>query len=57
MRLAEKNTIDMALTYSLAVDMRPISMIEGDGFKTFVKFVNPGYTIPSRQYIADNLLA
>ncbi|XP_053324528.1 E3 SUMO-protein ligase ZBED1-like [Spea bombifrons] len=32
----------------LVADMRPLSMVEDQGFKSMVSVLNPGYTLPSR---------
>ncbi|XP_053319673.1 E3 SUMO-protein ligase ZBED1-like [Spea bombifrons] len=32
----------------LVTDMRPLSMVEDQGFKIMVSVLNPGYTLPSR---------
>ncbi|CAJ1057872.1 PREDICTED: zinc finger BED domain-containing protein 1-like, partial [Xyrichtys novacula] len=32
----------------LVTDMRPISMVEGEGFKALIKTLHPGYVLPSR---------
>uniref|UniRef100_A0A3Q1FT65 BED-type domain-containing protein n=1 Tax=Acanthochromis polyacanthus TaxID=80966 RepID=A0A3Q1FT65_9TELE len=36
-------------------DMRPLSMVEGEGFQEMLKSLNPGYTIPSRTHFASLL--
>ena len=32
-------------------DMRPISTIDGEGFQTLFKLVEPNYTVPSRTHV------
>ena len=31
-------------------DMRPLSMVEDEGFKQMIKTFHPGYTLPSRTH-------
>lgn len=33
-------------------DMRPLSMVDGEGFREMVSAFNPGYTLPSRTYFS-----
>lgn len=35
-----------------ARDLRPMSIVEGDGFKTFCHELNPSYNVPSKQTIS-----
>ena len=39
----------------VAMDMRPINIIEGEGFKRLVTLLEPGYTIPKRSTISEAL--
>ena len=39
----------------IALDIRPISIIEGPGFTSLMQFLEPGYTIPSRKYLSKIL--
>ncbi|XP_061770688.1 zinc finger BED domain-containing protein 4-like [Nerophis ophidion] len=34
----------------LVTDMRPLSMVEDDGFRKMIYVLNPGYTLPSRTH-------
>ncbi|CAL9707850.1 unnamed protein product [Knipowitschia caucasica] len=34
----------------LVTGMRPLSMVEDDGFATMIRALNPGYTLPSRTH-------
>jgi hypothetical protein len=34
----------------LVTDMRPLSMVEDDGFRAMIHNLNPGYTLPSRTH-------
>ena len=35
----------------VAMDLRPLSVVEGQGFKRLLNFVEPNYTVPSRTHI------
>ena len=48
------NDIDRSLARFVMDDIRPISIVEGHGFKNFVNALDPRYTIPSRRYLLDN---
>ena len=37
----------------IAMDMRPIRMVECKGFKELLSFLEPGYTLPSRKHVRD----
>ena len=37
----------------VACDIRPAAIVEGDGFKALMKFVEPGYKVPSATLIAQ----
>ena len=34
----------------IAFDLRPIAIVEGDGFKRMMATLEPGYTCPSRKH-------
>jgi len=36
-------------------DLRPLSTVEGDGFKSLISFSEPGYNIPGRTFFASKL--
>ena len=36
-----------------ALDLRPISIVNGKGFKNFMKFVEPGYRVPSHTHVTS----
>jgi len=50
-----KGAITAGLVSMIAMDMRPINLIEGKGFKRFMKIVEPGYTVPKREYVSSEL--
>ncbi|KAK1904419.1 Zinc finger BED domain containing protein 1, partial [Dissostichus eleginoides] len=35
----------------VALDMRPVNIVEGEGFKQMMKFIEPGYTVPKRDTV------
>ena len=39
----------------IAKDMLPISFVEGEGFREFMAFVEPEYTVPSRKTVTSRL--
>jgi len=39
-----------AILSMLVTDMRPLSMVEDEGFKKMVSILNPGYILPSRTH-------
>jgi len=41
----------------IAQDMRPIAVVEGQGFKNLLKLLEPGYTVPARHTIMHALTA
>ncbi len=36
----------------VARDLRPISVVDGDGFKSLMKYVEPGYRVPSHTHMS-----
>uniref|UniRef100_A0A1X7U908 BED-type domain-containing protein n=1 Tax=Amphimedon queenslandica TaxID=400682 RepID=A0A1X7U908_AMPQE len=40
----------------VARDLRPISIVEGKGFKQLLNFIEPGYSVRSRTYVAKECL-
>ena len=45
----EQHTRKLALM--CARDLRPLGIVEGEGFKEFVKSIAPTYTVPSRKTV------
>ena len=43
--------ITRRITAFIAIDMRPISLIEGDGFNILMEYLAPKYTLRSRSSI------
>ena len=48
---AQVNKIAMLLAEFVARDLRPISTVDGKGFQQLLRFVEPGYNMPSRPYL------
>ena len=44
--------ITHSLCEFLAKDMRPLAIVEGEGFKRFMSVVQPAYEVPSRKHVA-----
>lgn len=47
-----KKDIDQSLLSLFTKDYQPFKIVENKGFKSFVKMLNPSYTLPSRQSIS-----
>ena len=47
--------ITNALASFLAKDLRPISLVEGEGFRSFMSVVEPSYQVPCRKTITHAL--
>ena len=47
--------LNRKLALMCALDMRPISIVEGVGFKNFVSALNPNYKIPCRKTVMKHL--
>ncbi|KAI7801081.1 putative zinc finger BED domain-containing protein 1-like, partial [Triplophysa rosa] len=45
---AKQEEITQKLTEFICKDMRPISIVDGEGFQNFVRALNPRYNFPSR---------
>ena len=45
-----------AVGVCIAADMRPISMVEGAGFKHLMRVAEPRYKLPSRSHITTRVL-
>ena len=46
---AQAKEITERICEMIALDTRPIRMVEGEGFHQLLDFLEPGYTIPSRK--------
>jgi hypothetical protein len=51
----EKEKIDDAISYMVAVDYEPISVVDHDGFSRVCKALNPAYNLPHRHSVAKNI--
>ena len=49
--------LNRALALALALDMRPLSMVQGIGFRHFCKILNPLYQVPCSSTMKTNILA
>lgn len=52
----KKKALDNCCALFIAKDMRPINIVEGDGFKKFVATLDPKYQLPSRQTITKSII-
>ena len=48
--------LNKSLALACALDLRPISLVMGKGFRAFCKRLNPDYKVPCRKTITSNLL-
>ena len=48
--------INRAVGKMIAIDLRPFSVVENDGFKELVDLLEPRYDLPSRRYFADTVI-
>lgn len=48
--ISEKRKRDITdkIAEFVALDMRPVNIVEGDGFKELMRTLEPGYTVPKR---------
>ena len=49
---ARASEITRRIAEMAARDLRPLSIVEGSGFKSLMSYVEPGYVVPSRTHIA-----
>ena len=47
----EKEGLRRSLAWMTAVDIRPISMVDGIGFRNFCRKMNPQFTLPARKTV------
>ncbi|XP_020315982.1 zinc finger BED domain-containing protein 1-like [Oncorhynchus kisutch] len=52
-----KREITEGIVDFIALDMRPVNLIEGVGFKDMMKILEPGYTVPKRETVMQALTA
>ena len=53
--LARTKEINSALSDFIALDLRPIEVVDGTGFNRFLNCVEPGYVVPSRTFVMNCL--
>ncbi len=49
------NKLNRALALMVALDLRPLSLVEGEGFRYFCHLLNPQYKVPGRTNIKSQL--
>ena len=47
--------VTKALVNFITHDLRPVSVVDGDGFRRFVETLDPTYPVPSRSYIGEKI--
>lgn len=52
----EKEELDDALALMIAQDLQPLSVVENEGFRSFVRKLNCNYDIPSRKSLTYSIL-
>lgn len=50
-----KREITDAIVEFVAMDMRPVNVVEGEGFRKLMKIMEPDYTVPNRSSISNTL--
>ncbi|XP_073668771.1 zinc finger BED domain-containing protein 4-like [Paramisgurnus dabryanus] len=50
-----KREITDAIVEFIAMDMRPINVVEGEGFRKLIKKMEPDYTVPNRSSVSNAL--
>lgn len=53
---SKQQSIDEELAKMIATDFQPFSIVEDRGFKSFVKTLNPTYTLPSRKTLSQTTI-
>ncbi|XP_021004027.1 zinc finger BED domain-containing protein 4-like [Parasteatoda tepidariorum] len=54
--ISDKKKIDEAFIKLFTQDFQPFSIVEDEGFKSFVKALNPNYNLPNRKTISGTWL-
>ena len=49
---ARSKEISSRIAEMVARDLRPINIVEGDGFKNLLSYIEPGYIVPSHTHIS-----
>ena len=52
----KRKKLNRKLVRMIAMDMRPINIVTGTGFKEFVQELDPRYVLPTRKTISEKLL-
>lgn len=52
MTINKRNKIDQALLKMIIKDFQPFKIVEDEGFKSFVRELNPSYQIPNRHTLS-----
>jgi len=52
---ARTREINSALSDFIVLDLRPIAVVDGTGFNRLLNCVEPGYVVPSRTFVMNDL--
>ena len=52
---ARKRNITSLILDMVAIDLRPLRLVEGEGFKKLMEYLEPGYKVPSAMHMASLL--
>lgn len=52
----KSKAVDEQLVKLIVKDYHPFSIVESESFKSFVKTLNPGYSLPSRKTVSTSLI-
>lgn len=55
MSKSQQENLRRAAAYMCAVDVKPLSMVNGKGFRYFCGLLNPSFTVPDRHVVASYL--
>ncbi|KAL0151742.1 hypothetical protein M9458_052968 [Cirrhinus mrigala] len=50
-----KREITDKIAEFIALDMRPVNVVDGDGFKELMRTLEPGYTVPKRETVMHSV--
>ena len=53
---ARSNAITRSVVAYIVGDLRPLSVVEGEGFKAMVEFLEPRYHLPGRTHFSNTVI-
>lgn len=48
--------VNKLIVQMIAIDVQPLSLVENQGFKELINFLQPKYKIPGRKFFTENLM-